>query len=138
MGFALHKVLVSTTPIVRDEIPTDSPLTGCYPIAVPIYFCSYWYDFVGQSRLSVQLKLIRFQDCDDIISKCVGFFVISSTGFDEPLGILFFMMSINMVRVGLSRRGLGSIVRTPLLTIFFRDGTVFYAMYVLRLIILVL
>ncbi len=41
------------------------------------------------------------------------------------------MMSVNMLRVSVSRRESGGVVNTPLLTIFFRDGTVFYAMYVL-------
>ncbi|KLO19621.1 hypothetical protein SCHPADRAFT_898570 [Schizopora paradoxa] len=42
--------------------------------------------------------------------------------------ILFGMMVLNMIRGFLSRCGLEGAVRTPLLSVFFRDGTVFYAM----------
>ncbi|KLO19623.1 hypothetical protein SCHPADRAFT_51688 [Schizopora paradoxa] len=94
LAVTIHQVLVSKSPVLLDEIPTDSPLTGCYPISVPVYFCVYW------------TAMIVFQS------------------------VLFFMMSTNMLRVGFSGRGLGGIAKTPLLTIFLRDGTIFYAMHV--------
>ncbi|KLO19622.1 hypothetical protein SCHPADRAFT_51402 [Schizopora paradoxa] len=42
--------------------------------------------------------------------------------------ILFVMMAVNMIRSRLAWRGLEGIGRARLLTIFFRDGTVFYAL----------
>lgn len=131
MGVTVHNILAQTIPFIPGEFPSASPLTGCNPLTVPFYFSSYWCDPLRRSRVFIhvtcvfplRIAMILFQ------STSVDNFVTSIDGTEWRLGILFIMMMINMCRGCSARRGLEGTIQTPILTVFFRDGTVFYAMY---------
>jgi len=95
LGLGLKKI-VSIAPL-KGLLPPDFPLSGCFPIAVPGFFFSYW------------IPTLIFES------------------------ILFILMCINFVRFTVVHK-----TRVQLLTLFVRDGTVFYAVIFVTLLTQVL
>ena len=133
LGLSLRRI-VSVAPL-RGLFPPSTPLTGCFPTFVPRYFFSYWIPtllFESKSYIIFILRnpefffgvlssdkflLMRFltKICFLCVSWCIG---------------LLFSLMLYIVVQHYRERQL-SIKATPLLTLFYRDGTVYYAVWVI-------